>query len=189
MNKQRWCLLALALLMGLLLGVVYAQTGGEYNLTWWTFDGGGTTVTGDSLTLMGTAGQPEAGPVLSGGDFSLTSGFWPSGGSSPPPCPIPITGVSLSGPDAGETYQALAFSATPQPVSATTPINYTWSSDGLVSGQGTSQATYLWHSAGTKNVQVAAQNCGGSGSDSKTVVISDAIHVQLVYLPVVFKAP
>jgi hypothetical protein len=57
------------------------QTAAEYILSWWTVDGGGDTVAGSGYTLSGTIGQPEPGPVLSGGDFTLTSGFW-SGGLS-----------------------------------------------------------------------------------------------------------
>jgi len=67
-------------------------------------------------------------------------------------CPNPLTGVSLSGPSSGNTGQTLTFTASPQPADATTPINYTWSTDGLVSGQGTATAAYSWDTAGTKTV-------------------------------------
>lgn len=54
-----------------------AQTGGVFDLTWWTVDGGGATwCSGGTFTLGGTAGQPDAGPY-SGGAFTLEqSGFW-----------------------------------------------------------------------------------------------------------------
>ena len=32
-----------------------AQTAGGYDLTWWTVDGGGGTVSGGGYALMGTA--------------------------------------------------------------------------------------------------------------------------------------
>ena len=51
-----------------------AQTGGDYDLSWSTVDGGGRGSIGGSYTLMGTAGQPDAG-VLSGGDYTLQGGF------------------------------------------------------------------------------------------------------------------
>ena len=57
MNKREVLSLALALAMGLLLaGVTLAQTGGGYDLSWWTLDGGEGKVEGDGYTLMGTAG-------------------------------------------------------------------------------------------------------------------------------------
>ena len=52
-----------------------AQTGGGYDLTWNTIDGGGGTSSGGSYSLSGTAGQPDAGN-LSGGSYSLGGGFW-----------------------------------------------------------------------------------------------------------------
>jgi hypothetical protein len=70
--------------MALLLPVSFAQaqTGGGYDLTWWTVDGGGGTLQGGGYTLMGTAGQPDPAPALTGGDYTLVGGFWP-GASSP----------------------------------------------------------------------------------------------------------
>jgi hypothetical protein len=53
-----------------------AQSGGGYNLTWSTVDGGGYTFsTGGSYSLGGTVGQLDAG-VLSGGVYTLVGGFW-----------------------------------------------------------------------------------------------------------------
>jgi len=69
------------LLMALLLlgGVALAQSGGGYDLTWHTVDGGGATAsTGGGYALAGTAGQPDAG-ALSGGGYTLAGGFWGGG--------------------------------------------------------------------------------------------------------------
>jgi len=55
-----------------------AQTGGSYDLSWWTVDGGGGIVSGGSYTLTGTIGQPDAGG-LTGGDYTLGGGFWGGG--------------------------------------------------------------------------------------------------------------
>jgi hypothetical protein len=56
-----------------------APAGPGYTLSWWTVDGGGTTLsTGGGYTLGGTAGQPDAG-VLTGGGYTLASGFWGGG--------------------------------------------------------------------------------------------------------------
>ena len=53
-----------------------AQTGGNYDLGWNTWDGGGGTSSGGSYELGGTIGQPDAA-VMSGGNYTLSGGFWP----------------------------------------------------------------------------------------------------------------
>ena len=56
--------------------VALAQSGGPYDLTWNTVDGGGYTFsTGGGYSLGGTVGQPDAG-LLTGGDYTLGGGFW-----------------------------------------------------------------------------------------------------------------
>jgi len=70
-----WLLLVLLLLLAFATGVS-AQTGGGYDLTWNTVDGGGYTWSeGGGYSLGGTVGQPDAG-VLSGGEYTLAGGFW-----------------------------------------------------------------------------------------------------------------
>jgi hypothetical protein len=49
-------------------------------VSWYTIDGGGTMFsTGGTYSLGGTIGQPDAqiAPVMTGGTFDLTGGFWP----------------------------------------------------------------------------------------------------------------
>ncbi len=77
MNTRKMLSIALILAAVLLLagGAVLAQTGGDYNLTWHTVDGGGGTVSGGGYTLAGTAGQPEPGPALTGGDLCHDVGY------------------------------------------------------------------------------------------------------------------
>jgi hypothetical protein len=68
-------LLALVALL-LLSSVARAQSGGGYDLSWNTVDGGGATWSeGGGYALGGTVGQPDAG-VLSGGGYTLAGGFW-----------------------------------------------------------------------------------------------------------------
>ena len=73
-------LLAISLVLNRSPFTASAQSGGGYDLTWYTIDGGGATFsTGGSYSLGGTIGQADAG-VLSGGSYQLNGGFW--GGSS-----------------------------------------------------------------------------------------------------------
>ncbi|HOT91482.1 MAG TPA: PKD domain-containing protein [Anaerolineae bacterium] len=152
--------------------VVLAQSGGGYDLTWWTVDGGGGTLSGGGYALGGTIGQPEPGPVLTGGSFALYSGFWAGGGAAPPSCPNPITGGWIVGPDSGYTGVNYDFTAGPD-AAATSPFTYTWSSDGLVSGQGTANATYSWAVAGTYILSATIANCGGSVDITHTITLAE----------------
>lgn len=60
--------------------VVFAQSGGNYDLSWGVISGGGVTFsTGGNFSLGSTIGQPVAfgaSPSHSGGNFDLTDGFW-----------------------------------------------------------------------------------------------------------------
>jgi len=53
-----------------------AQSGGTYDLSWNTIDGGGGTSSGGPYRLSGTIGQPDAG-TMAGGSYILAGGFWP----------------------------------------------------------------------------------------------------------------
>ena len=56
---------------------VLAMSGGDYEISWSTIDGGGRQSSGGPYTLAGTIGQPDAGE-MSGGDYKLSGGFWPA---------------------------------------------------------------------------------------------------------------
>jgi hypothetical protein len=82
MSRFTVILLLLALIALLLASVARAQSGGGYDLTWSTVDGGGATWSaGGGYALGGTVGQPDAG-VLSGGGYTLAGGFWPGGAAA-----------------------------------------------------------------------------------------------------------
>lgn len=83
-------------------------------------------------------------------------------------CPVPLAGVTIAGPDSGETQTAYEFTASINPIDATTPVTYTWSPE-PASGQGTASARYTWFTAGTKPVAVTVQNCGGATAASATI--------------------
>lgn len=58
-------------------GGVQAQSGGGYDLSWSTIDGGGQTWSrGGGYDLGGTIGQPESQSPATGGGYSLQGGFW-----------------------------------------------------------------------------------------------------------------
>jgi len=73
----------------------FAQSGGGFDLSWSTIDGGGATFSGGGeFRLGGTIGQPDAG-VMGGGDYILQGGFWaivgvgsPQQGTAPFDCDL-----------------------------------------------------------------------------------------------------
>jgi len=82
MNTRKLRVVCAAVLALLLAPVsAMAQTGGGYDLTWNSMDGGGQmNLSGGSYTLKGTIGQPDAGLHV-GGSYWLGGGFWQGGGA------------------------------------------------------------------------------------------------------------
>jgi hypothetical protein len=57
-------------------GLAASAFANDFDLSWYTIDGGGVTfATGGDFEMGGTIGQPDAG-AMSGGDFELSGGFW-----------------------------------------------------------------------------------------------------------------
>lgn len=94
-----------------------AQSGGPYDLSWSTIDGGGATaLSGGDFTLGGTTGQPDAG-AAHGGPWAVLGGFWEAG----------TVAVGLPGEDPDGTAPALAFrlhAAVPNPFNPSTQIAF-----------------------------------------------------------------
>jgi len=69
------CCAAIALLaaFGSQFSAVRAQS---YAIDWYKVAGGGGTSTGSVYSVSGTIGQPDAGGPMTGGNYSLTGGFW-----------------------------------------------------------------------------------------------------------------
>lgn len=108
----------------------FGQSGGQFDLSWSTIDGGGGTSSGGQFQLSGTIGQPDAG-ALTGGNFKLEGGFWSSvtvqqtpgapilkikligGGMAVLSWPVSVTGFTLEETTA---VASGAWSAVPDPV-------------------------------------------------------------------------
>jgi hypothetical protein len=58
-----------------------AQSGGGYELTWTSIDGGGGALSGGAYSLVSSIGQPEPGATQSGGAYSLNGGVIDTGES------------------------------------------------------------------------------------------------------------
>jgi hypothetical protein len=64
----------LMLFTGLLLPAIgFSQ---QYSIDWYKVSGGGGSSTDGVYTVSGTIGQHDAGGPMTGGNYSLTGGFW-----------------------------------------------------------------------------------------------------------------
>jgi hypothetical protein len=63
------------LIIGSLLAVTVAHAQ-QYSIDWYKVSGGGGTSTGGVYSVSGTIGQHDAGGPMSGGQYSMTGGFW-----------------------------------------------------------------------------------------------------------------
>ena len=74
----RTCVTVLAFLLSTFIfqlstAFVHAQS---YSIDWYKVAGGGGTSTGGTYIVSGTIGQHDASGAMSGGNYSVTGGFW-----------------------------------------------------------------------------------------------------------------
>ena len=92
----------------------------SYSIDWYKIAGGGGTSTGGTYQVNGTIGQPDASGAMTGGNYSLTGGFWSLFAVQTPGAPLLTITYSanqaiVSWPSAatGWTLQTNANLATP----------------------------------------------------------------------------
>jgi len=64
------------LLLSALFAILPAANAQSYSIDWYKIAGGGGTSTGGTYQVSGTIGQPDASGAMSGGNYSVTGGFW-----------------------------------------------------------------------------------------------------------------
>ncbi len=67
LNVVAWCLVLL---------IAQAANAQNYSIDWYKIAGGGGTSTNGQYSVSGTIGQQDAGGPMTGGNYSLTGGFW-----------------------------------------------------------------------------------------------------------------
>ena len=72
MRTGNWTWLILVALLSA-PGLLFAQ---QYSIDWYKVSGGGGTSTNGQFSVSGTIGQPDASGAMTGGNYSLTGGFW-----------------------------------------------------------------------------------------------------------------
>ena len=98
----------------------FQASGQSYTVDWYKVSGGGGTSTGGVFSVSGTIGQPDASGAMTGGNYSVTGGFWSLYAVQTPGAPLlTITRagnqaiVSWSPSVTGWTLQTNANLATP----------------------------------------------------------------------------
>lgn len=59
-----------------LLAMTMAARAQQYSIDWYKIAGGGGTSSNGQYVVSGTIGQHDAGGPMTGGNYSLTGGFW-----------------------------------------------------------------------------------------------------------------
>jgi hypothetical protein len=121
-------------LLLLLLASVSAQAQ-NYSVDWYKIAGGGGTSSNSQYSVSGTIGQPDAGGAMSGGNYSLSGGFW-SLISVMQSAGAPTLTIELVNPTTVKVlwpYPSTGWTLQQNPVLTTA----SWSSSGGISNDGT----------------------------------------------------
>jgi hypothetical protein len=98
--------------------------------------------------------------------------------------PPPLSAVAIEGPTYGLLNRSYSFTSTVSPITALTPLTYTWSITGQTPFTTTSglssTLSIAWPIAGTYGITVTATNSEAIVTDTHTIVISPSISI---YLP------
>ncbi len=69
-------LLALLLLLSLATAATAEEPEPSFAIGWWSLGGGVEAMENGGYHLVGAVSQPNTGPMLSGGGYTLTGGVW-----------------------------------------------------------------------------------------------------------------
>ena len=100
--------------------------------------------------------------------------------------------VTIDGPVTGTISVTHRFTATVNPIGATTPITYLWqASDQAVvtqTGQVSDTARFAWPVTGTKTITVSAHNGGPPVSNTHTITVTASRGGrEKIYLPLILR--
>ncbi|MGP8240135.1 MAG: hypothetical protein ACLQVW_32630 [Limisphaerales bacterium] len=72
---MKWQKKLTPILLALLL-LNFTSQAQNYSIEWYKVSGGGGASANGQYSLSGTIGQPDASSAMTGGNYSLTGGFW-----------------------------------------------------------------------------------------------------------------
>ena len=139
MKKQ---ILILCLLTSAFCLQAWAQ---DYSIDWFKIAGGGGTSTGGVYSVFGTIGQSDASGALTGGNYSLTGGFW-SLVSVVQTSGAPLLTITRSGNSVTVSWPSPSTGWTLQQNSNLATTN--WSASGGVSDDGTNKSLTITPATG-----------------------------------------
>lgn len=103
--------------------------------------------------------------------------------------PIPPSSVALSGPTGGVVNTTYSFTANTSPVSATTPLTYTWQATDqapvIHSNSHSDTVNFSWSISGSKTITVTVNNGATSVTSTHTINLTVADET---FLPVILKS-
>ncbi len=67
----------------LILGLVASQSFAQYEMKKYTINSGGSNMTGGNYEMNSSIGQVDASAEQTGGNYSLTGGFWSKSDNTP----------------------------------------------------------------------------------------------------------
>lgn len=128
----------LAVTFALIKFPALAQSGGQFEITKSVVAGGGGSASGGIFGLDATVGQSVGGAVMTGGNFSLGSGFW-ANGIVPAAANVTVSG-RVSTPDGRGLRNAVVKITNPNdplfvPRSVATSASGLYSVDNIQAGQ------------------------------------------------------
>jgi len=167
-------------------GVVYVvwdqqtATGGDHDIYYNSSTDGGLSWGTPGRVNDDRSSRPQHHPAIASG--SGVYAIWDDGrnivqiihhdiyATSLGKCPVPLESVVIEGDNTTTVGIPITLTALIRPVNATPPISYIWS-PAPAAGQGTAQAVYYWHKAGTYVVSVKASNCGGEDIEDHIEIV------------------
>jgi hypothetical protein len=112
-------------------------SGQQYSIDWYKIAGGGGTSTGGVYFVSGTIGQHDAGGPMTGGNYSLTGGFWALISVVQTPG-APLLTITHSGNSVTVSWPSPSAGWTLQQNSDLTTTS--WSTSGSISDDGTNKS-------------------------------------------------
>ena len=127
-------------ILSTLLALVASVASAQYSVDWYKISGGGGTSGGGNFSISGTIGQPDASAnnALTGGNFSLTGGFWSL--YAVQTAGAPTLFISRSNNVVTVYWQNVSGWSLQQNNNLATPLGWA-SSSGITTGNGTNYLT------------------------------------------------
>lgn len=105
----------------------------SYSINWYKIAGGGGTSTNGQYSLSGTIGQPDASAAMTGGNYSLTGGFWAMDAVFQTPGAPPLY-ISISGNKVMVYWQNVSGWVLQQSGSINPPVSWTQNNSWTTTG-------------------------------------------------------